>query len=689
MTAPDGGGDGAAAPGDARSHGSSPLTLRGTHHHDLLLNQFPAVAWTVDVEMRLTSWAGGVLKDLGYSESDLVGSHLAEFYATSPDPSAALAAHERALEGQTADFLITWNGRDFQAHVEPLRHDDGTVIGCVGVGLDVTDRNREADKAAKATRFRLALTTLVEEALRDELADRFYQRVAEVAVDAVPGAQASSVWLRGTDDRFHVAGSVGFDPEQLASVGFTPEEMLQGAAGQAQVQAGLSAIAEADPAKAERIRAAGPVSAIASVIRLPISVHGRTVAYLHLHSFDREDAFSDEEAEMARAFAGSLGLLVQRARLESELQEGKARLERLLEDYKDLAEFSAEIETVHDTDELIERGMERLLAALEFDTAMFGEVNDGAVHFTRLRGMVLPQIEATLRAPVPLGEGVNGRVAESGKPMFVRDYPAWTGGHAAYLPTGVESLVALPVKRAGRVRHTLSFGTVGRRASVDENDVRIASAFVARLENAFERVQYLEEIEATREATFRALGLALEYRDLETRGHTDRVVALADRFAEELALEQDSRQALVWGAYLHDLGKLAVPDTILLKPGRLTEQEFDVIRQHTLYGTEMTRAIPFLPTGTREVIRSHHERWDGGGYPDRLSGDEVPLLARMFSLVDVYDALTSVRPYKPAWAHGEAAAELRRQAGRQFEAELVKAFLSCLSRGRDSDVRLA
>src|SRR5690606_18835771 len=265
---------------------------------------------------------------------------------------------------------------------------------------------------------------------------------------------------------------------------------------------------------------------------------------------------------------------------------------------------------IHDTDQLIERGLERLLTTLGFDTAFFSEVRDGGVHFTRVRGMSTPELEATLATPLPLGAGINGRAALSGEAIFIQDYRAWPERHHAYIASGVESMLALPTRVDGHVRHTIAFGTIGRQAPIDANAERIAKGFVARLENAFERVQYLEEIEATREATFRALGLALEYRDLETRGHTDRVVALADRFAEELALEQDSRQALVWGAYLHDLGKLAVPDTILLKPGRLTEQEFDVIRQHTLYGAEMTRAIPFLPTGTREVIRSHHERWD-------------------------------------------------------------------------------
>lgn len=197
---------------------------------------------------------------------------------------------------------------------------------------------------------------------------------------------------------------------------------------------------------------------------------------------------------------------------------------------------------------------------------------------------------------------------------------------------------------------------------------------------AVQNLDLLERERAQHEATLRALGIALEYRDYETKGHTDRVVALSRAFGEALDFRTDELQALQWGAYLHDLGKVAIPDRILLKPGRLTDEEFAEIRRHTLIGIKMCAEIPFLPPTAKAVVRSHHERWDGRGYPDRLAEEAIPLLARMFSLVDVYDALTSERPYKRAWTHEEAVAEIRSQAGAQFDPTLVPVFLEVVER---------
>jgi putative two-component system response regulator len=187
--------------------------------------------------------------------------------------------------------------------------------------------------------------------------------------------------------------------------------------------------------------------------------------------------------------------------------------------------------------------------------------------------------------------------------------------------------------------------------------------------------QALTMVSQSHEEALWMIGLSLEYRDYETKGHTERVTELSVAIAKQMGLCGEALTDMRWGAYLHDIGKLAISDQILLKPGRLNEEEFETIKSHVIIGQEMLRSISFMPGSVLDVVRHHHEAWNGLGYPDKLEGEDIPLLARIFSVVDVYDALTSDRPYKKAWEADDAEAEIIKQRGRQFDPAVVDAFL--------------
>jgi response regulator RpfG family c-di-GMP phosphodiesterase len=182
----------------------------------------------------------------------------------------------------------------------------------------------------------------------------------------------------------------------------------------------------------------------------------------------------------------------------------------------------------------------------------------------------------------------------------------------------------------------------------------------------------------TLEGSFLALGLALEMRDLETAGHTQHVVQYATALGEAFGLNNLQLEALRQGAYLHDLGKLGVPDGILLKPGKLNPEEWKMMKTHVERGYHLASQIPGLAQGALNVIRYHHERFDGSGYPEGLKGEDIPLEARVFAICDVYDALVSIRPYKRAWTHEEALAQLRMDSGKHFDPSVVDAFIETL-----------
>ncbi len=182
-----------------------------------------------------------------------------------------------------------------------------------------------------------------------------------------------------------------------------------------------------------------------------------------------------------------------------------------------------------------------------------------------------------------------------------------------------------------------------------------------------------------------------EYRDDQTGAHTERVSELASRIAEELGLPEQQVRMIRLAAALHDLGKVAIPDDILLKPGKLTPEEFDVIKTHTSIGAQiLTGGRSEVVRCAEEIARGHHERWDGRGYPQGLSGEAIPLTARIVAVADVYDALTNDRPYKRAWTGEEAADEIARQSGSQFDPQIVAALLKVLeSRTASRQVRAA
>jgi len=187
--------------------------------------------------------------------------------------------------------------------------------------------------------------------------------------------------------------------------------------------------------------------------------------------------------------------------------------------------------------------------------------------------------------------------------------------------------------------------------------------------------QALSDLERSYDITLEALGDALDLKDAETEGHSKRVTAFTIAIARAMGLPQDRVRVIARGAFLHDVGKMAIPDAILRKPGRLSAEEQAIMRQHAQLGYQMLRKIPFLHEAA-DIVYSHQERFDGSGYPRGLKGDQIPLGARIFAIADTFDAMTSDRPYRAAQSVPSGRREIQRQAGKQFDPEIVKVFQS-------------
>ena len=184
----------------------------------------------------------------------------------------------------------------------------------------------------------------------------------------------------------------------------------------------------------------------------------------------------------------------------------------------------------------------------------------------------------------------------------------------------------------------------------------------------------LDRLYGNYRATLKSLAAALEARDVETRGHSDRVVAYCLRLGRELGLVNGDLVTLENGALLHDLGKIGVPDAVLFKEGALTDDEWQLMRHHVEFGAQIIQGIDFL-TGASQIVSQHHERYDGSGYPNRLTGDLICMGARIFAVADAADAITSDRPYRRGRPFDAAAEELLNCSGKHFDPTVVDAFL--------------
>jgi len=188
------------------------------------------------------------------------------------------------------------------------------------------------------------------------------------------------------------------------------------------------------------------------------------------------------------------------------------------------------------------------------------------------------------------------------------------------------------------------------------------------------------ELEASQLEVLERLAQAAEFRDDDTGKHTQRVGEMAARVASAMGLPKEQIEYIRQAAPLHDVGKIGISDTILLKPGKLTDEEFETIKEHAAIGARLlTNGHSKLVQLAEIIAHSHHERWDGRGYPQKLKEEEIPIEGRIVAIADVFDALTNERPYKKAWPVGEAQSEIEKQSGKQFDPRVAAALLEILA----------
>ena len=412
-----------------------------------------------------------------------------------------------------------------------------------------------------------------------------------------------------------------------------------------------------------------------AVIAVPVLVGEVAVAALMVGTTDPHRRFNDVDRQglfdLAELAATALRAVAAR-------RDRERRIQRLTA----LNEIASKTALVHDPQAIASFAHESIRSLVDFD-AFYVARYDGE---SRLFDFLLEADGDHVREGeyfLPLGAGPTSQVVLSGEPYVagtVDDSVQRRGKAYGNESRLSRSAIHVPMRIRGKIVGVLSVQSY-RPSAYDAEDVAILQSFANLIASSFENAEHHARLRELYLASVKALAAAVDARDPYTRSHSARVSALSRIIAVEMKLTPDEIRRVQLSALLHDIGKIGIPDAILNKPSALTPEEWVIMKTHSPLGASILQAVEPL----RElvpIVRAHHERYDGGGYPDGLAGDAVPLAAYIVSAADAYEVIVSKRSYKTAKSIDFAVTELRRCSGTQFHPDVVDAFIRVIERDR-------
>jgi len=342
------------------------------------------------------------------------------------------------------------------------------------------------------------------------------------------------------------------------------------------------------------------------------------------------------------------------------------------------ARLTARLAGTNEIEEMAELAVSELHGTFAFYLAAVQRLDgDGVLRLVAGSGPLAEVMAEFLLVEQSVDHGVNGRVARTGESSLVGDTRADLDYIVRDPKTDPRSELSVPIAVDGRVWGVLNI-EAAEPDGISQADAVLVETIAASLGSAIHRAQLLAEQERTFTTTLTVMMSTVEAKDDYTACHEQDVADMAERVARRMGLKPSAARDVRYAALLHDVGKVAVPSEILLKPGPLDEREWEVMRRHTVAGGELVARIDAF-AHLAPAVRASHERWDGDGYPDGLAGERIPLAARIIAACDTYDAIITDRPYRPARSPAEAQAELLRVAGAQLDPDVVGALLGELA----------
>jgi len=364
---------------------------------------------------------------------------------------------------------------------------------------------------------------------------------------------------------------------------------------------------------------------------------------------------------------------------EDEIKKHVDDLENLLSFLLRIHEFGVATSGIVEIDrlaKLIVTNSTRLLRT-EIGSLMLINKETNMLEIVAAKG--LPE-EVVKNTRIPIGEGIAGKVAEDGEPILCEnvetDKRFFRESNEKYTS---KSFISIPLKVQNRVIGVLNVNNKESRQKFDEKDLRLLTILADQSARTIENAELYKHMQDTYLGTIQTLARAIDAKDPHTKGHSDRVTRYAVKIAKEMNLSETVIRNIEYAALIHDIGKIGIQETILAKKGKLSRAEYEIVKMHPLIGESIITPVKFL-NGVAPLILYHHEGFDGEGYLEGLRGEGIPLGARIISVADAFDAMTSDRPYRKALSKEEARRELEKESGKRFDPEVVKALLRLLDR---------
>jgi PAS domain S-box-containing protein len=422
------------------------------------------------------------------------------------------------------------------------------------------------------------------------------------------------------------------------------------------------------------IRLWGTMKVPRAWLNVPMLFRDTVVGVISLQSY-QANAFGDEEERLLATIADQAAVAVEKARLFAETGH---RLQRL----HALSDIDRAISSSLDLRVILEVVLDQVTTQLRVDAAdiLLHNLRTQTLSYASSRGFRSRALQYT---ELRLGEGLAGMAALERRVVHFPNLTQEADGLRRSPLLANEAFVAyfaFPLVAKGRIKGVLE---IFHRAPLepDQEWLDFAQALASQAAIAIDDAELFQDLQRTNveltlayDATIEGWSRALELRDQETEGHAARVTELTLRLARRMGMGDQELGHMRHGALLHDIGKMAIPDGILFKPGALSAAEWEVMRRHPKYAYEMLSPIAYLSRAL-DVPYCHHEKWDGTGYPRGLKGEQIPLAARIFAVVDVWDALRSDRSYRGAWSEDQVYMYIRDQAGKHFDPKVVEEFL--------------